>query len=220
MRGDLSRVDSVRAQATVAGGTVSLDAALMPPPRAMATFTNLAIRNVELAPVLVDHLCQPYGVTGRLDLDGEANLRLTNGSQSGGGSGRFRIGPGKMVGTEVVDLVREISGLAVVPAVLRTDPAPSRSPLEFDSITGSYTIVNGVARTEDLVYRARDVTVRAAGTYALADRRVAVEVTLSEGGNRVAGFVSGAPGSLRVVPLGVRLQDARDVRKFLGRLFR
>ena len=59
----------------------------------------------------------------------------------------------------------------------------------------------------------------AAGTYGLADRRVAMEVTLTEGTNQVKGLITGAPGSLRVVPTSVRVRD-RDVRKFLDRLFR
>jgi hypothetical protein len=70
------------------------------------------------------------------------------------------------------------------------------------------------------VYQARDVRVRASGTYALADGRVAMELTLSQGPNQLTAIVSGAPGSLRVVPTGVKLQDTRDVKKFLDRLFR
>jgi hypothetical protein len=80
-------------------------------------------------------------------------------------------------------------------------------------------VAGGVARTEDLVYTARDVRVRAAGTYGLGDRRVAMEVTLTEGANQIKGLITGAPGSLRVVPTGVRVRD-RDVKKFLDRLFR
>jgi hypothetical protein len=104
--------------------------------------------------------------------------------------------------------------------VVRPDQRPRSSPLDFDSITASYAIANGVARTDDLLYRARDVKVAAAGTYGLADGRVAMEVTLTEGANQIKGFVSGGPGSLRVVPTGVKLQDMRDIKKFLDRLFR
>jgi hypothetical protein len=46
-----------------------------------------------------------------------------------------------------------------------------------------------------------------------------MEVTLTEGANQIKGLITGAPGSLRVVPTGVRVRD-RDVKKFLDRLFR
>jgi AsmA protein len=187
---------------------------------AVARLTQLAIRNLDLAAVLVERLCQPFAVTGRLDLDGDLTLGLDGAWRRAAGAGRFRIGPGKVVGADAVNLVRELAGVAVLPASARSESSGGRSPLEFDSITASYTLRDGVARTDDLLYHARGVTVTAAGTYDLGNGRVGIDVTLTEGANRIAGFVSGAPGSLRVVPTAVRLQDARDVRKFLGRLFR
>ena len=47
---------------------------------------------------------------------------------------------------------------------------PSRafdSPLEFDSITGTYTLTNGVATTRDLLYTSRAMKVAIAGDYGL-----------------------------------------------------
>jgi hypothetical protein len=180
---------------------------------------------MDLGPVLVDYLCQPYAVTGPLDLSGEAILRLPDvrppeTMRGVDGSGRIKIGPGKVVGRDVVNLVRDVVGLGnAVSAVVRPGRSAVPSPLDFDSITATYTVASGVARTEDLVYTARDVRVSAAGTYGLGDRRVAMEVTLTEGANQVKGLVTGAPGSLRVVPTAVRVRD-RDIRRFLDRLFR
>jgi AsmA protein len=216
-----ARIDSAPVRARVARGIVSLNATVLLGPAATATLKGISIKGTELAPVLVDYLCQGYAVTGALDLDGEASLRLADVWGSAAGSGRVRIGPGKVVGNDVVSLVREIVGLGgAVASTVRSDRPPRPSPLDFDSITATYTMAGGVARTADLLYQARDVKVAAAGTYGLADGRVAMEVTLTEGTNQIRGLVTGGPGSLRVVPTGITLPGARDVRKFLDRLFR
>jgi len=215
-----TRIESAPVTAAVSSGTVSLRATVALDGRT-AALKEIGIKRMDLRPVLVDFLCQPYAVTGTLELSGEMGFRLDDAWRSLGGAGRLRVGPGKVVGSEIVNLVREVLGLGTTVAGLIRPGGPSeRSVLDFDSIAASYTIAAGVARTEDLLYRAGEVNVRASGTYALADGRVAMEVRLNQGGNQVKGLVSGAPGSLRVVPTGVRLQDTRDLRKFLDRLFR
>ena len=220
-----TRLDSGPVEAKVARGTVSLRASMARVGVPTASLTEISVRGMDLGLVLVDYLCQPYAVTGLLDLSGEAILRLPDvrppeTMRGVDGSGRIKIGPGKVVGREVVNLVRDVVGLgSAVSAVVNPGRSAVRSPLDFDSITATYTVASGVARTEDLVYTARDVRVRAAGTYGLGDRRVAMEVTLTEGANQIRGLITGAPGSLRVVPTGVRVRD-RDVKKFLDRLFR
>jgi AsmA protein len=219
------RFDSAPVEAKVARGTVSLRASMARGGVPTASLTEISVKGMDLGPVLVDYLCQPYAVTGLLDLSGEAILRLPDirppeTMRGVDGSGRIKIGPGKVVGREVVNLVRDVVGLgSAVSAAVNPGRSAVRSPLDFDSITATYTVASGVARTEDLVYTARDVRVRAAGTYGLGDRRVAMEVTLTEGANQIKGLITGAPGSLRVVPTGVRVRD-RDVKKFLDRLFR
>jgi AsmA protein len=219
------RLESAPVEAKVARGTVSLRASMARVGVPTASLTEISVKGMDLGVVLVDYLCQPYAVTGLLDLSGEAILRLPDvrapeTMRGFDGSGRIKIGPGKVVGREVVNLVRDVVGLgSAVSAVVNPGRSPGRSPLDFDSITATYTVASGVARTEDLVYTARDVSVRAAGTYGLGDRRVAMEVTLTEGANQIKGVITGAPGSLRVVPTSVRVRD-RDVKKFLDRLFR
>ncbi len=215
----LTQLDSAPIEAKVAKGAVSLHASLVYSSGA-ATLKDISVKGMELAPVLAEYLCQPYAVTGPLDLTGGASLRLAEALASVDGSGRIRIGPGKVVGREVVGLVRDVVGLGTaIAAVTRPDRPPRSSPLDFDSITATYTIARGVARTDDLLYTARDVKVMAAGTYGLADGRLAMEVTLTEGANQVKGVIAGAPGSLRVVPTGAKVRD-RDIRKFLDRIFR
>jgi AsmA protein len=219
-----TRIDSAPVEAKVARGALSFRASVVLDGAPALTLTDINVRGMDLGPVLVDYLCQPYAVTGPIDLTGEARVRRPDAGaadiMSGvDGAGRVKIGAGKVVGRAIVNLVRDVVGLSsAVSAVVRPGRAVS-SPLDFDSITATYTVVNGVARTDDLVYRARDVRVAAAGTYGLSDGRVAMEVTLIEGANQVKGIVTGGPGSLRVVPTGVRVQD-RDIKKFLDRIFR
>jgi hypothetical protein len=96
----------------------------------------------------------------------------------------------------------------------------ARSPLNFDSITATYTITNGVVRTDDLVYVARDVRVTGAGTYGLVDGRTAMDVTVTQGTNRVKAHLAGGPGALSIVPTDVRLKEPKDLKKALDRLLR
>jgi hypothetical protein len=64
------------------------------------------------------------------------------------------------------------------------------------------------------------VRVAAAGTFTLADGRVDMGVTLTQGQNEVRGVVSGTAGALRVVPTDLRVPDTRGIKKFLDKLFR
>ncbi len=217
-----TRVDSAPVEAKVARGTVSARASVALGDDPTVTVSGISVKGMQLGPVLVDYLCQPYAVTGPLDLTGDVRVRRPGGANAMSGvdgAGRLQVGAGKVVGRDIVNLVRDVVGLSTaVSAVTRPGRTPP-SPLDFDSITATYTIASGVVRTDDLVYRARDVRMTGAGTYALGDGRVAMEIVLSEGANQVKGIVTGAPGSLRVVPTGVRIQD-RDIKKFLDRIFR
>jgi len=126
------------------------------------------------------------------------------------------------MGREVVILVSDVVALAGVVSVV-LDPgrrSSSSSPLEFNAITATYTITNGVLKTEDLRYESADLSVAASGTVALYDGRVQMGVTVIQGRNEVKGVVSGSASALRVVPTGVRIPDTRGIKKFLDRLFR
>ena len=97
---------------------------------------------------------------------------------------------------------------------------PSKTALDFDSITGSYKIVNGVARTDDVVYQSKDLKVTVAGTYALADGRTDMKVIATQGSNQLRAQVTGSGGSLRVVPTSVNVKEPAEVKKLLDRLLR
>ncbi len=215
-------LDSGPIEAKVARGTVSLRLAVGLGPAPTVAFKDVKVKDVELGTILIDFLCQPYAVTGPVDLTGQARLGLADPWRTASGSGRLRIGPGKVLGKEVVTLLNDVVGLTgVVSSVL----SPERrfrpgSPLDFDSITASYRINSGVVKTEDLLYEATGVKVAASGTVALYDGRVNMDVTLTQGPNQVKGVVSGTTGALKVIPTGVQVGDTRGIRKFLDKLFR
>jgi uncharacterized protein involved in outer membrane biogenesis len=217
-----ARLDSAPIEVRAAGGRVSLKLGVTLGSPATALLEDIEVKGVELGPILLDFLCQPYAVTGALELTGEASARGPDPWRTMRGSGRFRIGRGKVVGAEVAALVRDAVTLAGAASTLGLPDLSRRaaSPLDFDSISATYAIADGVVRTPDLVYRAPDVIIRAAGTVALYDGRVDMSLTLQQGRNQVEGIVSGTAGALRVVPTGFRVPEAREIKKLLERLLR
>ncbi len=182
------------------------------------------MKGVQLEPVLVDYLCQHNAVTGPLDLTGEMSLRLPEALPTLAGSGRLSIGAGRVVGPDLLKAVGQALALTDLVGSTLTPGgrggSGAKSPLSFDSITATYTISNGVVRTDDLVYVARDVRVTGAGTYGLVDGRTAMDVTVNQGTNRVKARVAGGPGALSIVPTDVRLKEPKDLRKAIDRLLR
>jgi uncharacterized protein YhdP len=138
------------------------------------------------------------------------------------GSGRFKVGAGRVVGEGALRTVREVlSAGNVLDMALRGKLAdPSRTALDFDSITGTFKIVNGVARTDDTIYQGKDLRVAVTGTYALADARTDLEVVATQGRNQLRAQVTGSGRALRVVPTGVNVKEPAEVRKLLDRLLR
>jgi AsmA protein len=218
------QLESQMVQGRVAKGTVTFRLVVALGPPRIATLRDIAVKGVQLEPVLVDYLCQRNAVTGPLDLTGEASLRPPETLPTLNGAGRLSIGAGRVVGPDLLTAVTQALALTdLVSATLdpRSRSRPSAaSPLNFDFITATYTITNGVVRTDDLVYQARDVRVTGAGTYGLVDGRTAMDVTVSQGPNRVKARVAGPPGGLTIVPTDVRLKDPKDLRKTLDRLLR
>lgn len=206
-------LDSAPLEVRVARGTVSLGVAATLGAARTVTLSDIAVRGVELEPILVGFLCQSGAVTGPLDLTGSATLSADDPWRTLGGTGRLRVGPGKVTGRDVETLMSQVLGLAGM-------AGPPASALAFDSITASYTITDGVARTEDLVYRSADATIAGAGTVALADGRIDMRVTLTQGVNQVSGVVTGTPAALIVTPTAIEVPDARGIRRFLEKVFR
>lgn len=218
------QLGSAPVQARVANGTVRATVAFgwgTVPPRLL--LKPMEVRGVQLGPVLVDFLCQAFAVTGPLDLTGEARLDPNAPTRTLHGAGRVRIGPGQVVGAAALDFLGDIVGLASALSSLDTPRAGGRrTPMAFDSVTATYTITNGVVRTDDLLYQSRDATVNVAGTYALTDTRVDLAVTLTQGRTQVKARVVGTttPRALRVIPIAARSGEAGGVKRLLERMLR
>jgi AsmA protein len=219
-----ARLDAAPLTARVAGGAVSarLSIALAPTAR-IVTVKDLDVKGVALGPVLVDYLCQAYAVTGPLELAGNAAFADREPLRTLNGAGRLRIGRGRVVGEAALGLLRDIVTVAglVAPLVEGKPIAVPSRPLDFESITATYRISNGVVASDDLLYQGEGLTGNVAGTYGLADGRVNMAVTLTQGRTQVKAHVSGVAGqSLRVTPTGITQGGQDAVRQLLERLLR
>jgi uncharacterized protein YhdP len=105
-----------------------------------------------------------------------------------------------------------------VSSLLAAD-VPSRVfdvPLEFDSITGTYTLINGVATTRDLLYTSRSLKVAIAGNYALASGRMNLDLVVNHDRGEVKAKLTGtaASPSINVAPSSVLKDvDPQKVQK-------
>ena len=218
---NLGRLDAAPLSGRVAGGTVTARLTINFT-AGTVTANDVSLKGVELGPLLVDYLCQPYAVTGPLEHQGNVAFASAAPQTTAEGAGRLRIGRGKVVGAAALRLLRDVVTIAGVVAPLAEGKplaAPTK-PLDFESITASYRIAHGVVATDDLLYQGEGLTGNIAGTYALADGRVDASVTLTQGRTQVKARVTGAGQSLRVVPTGVT-QGGRDaVKQLLEQLLR
>jgi uncharacterized protein involved in outer membrane biogenesis len=207
--------------ARIAGGSLRANATLALD-RGLVTLADVSIRGLPVERVLVDFLCEGYAVTGSLDLTGLLAFQAADVSGSLSGAGRFAIGRGRVVGAQAVKLFGDVLKVSdTVAAVLGEDVA---SPLEFESITGTYRVANGVATSRDLLYTGRGFSVTAAGEYAFAHDGLNVDMVVRHRRGQVKARITGtaaAPalqvdvaGALREVePRGLE----RDLRNLLKR---
>jgi AsmA protein len=217
-----SQLESAPVVARMANGTVTLRLSVTIGPTPLVALKDIDVKGVELAPILVDFLCLPSAVTGPMDLTSEVSMLATDPWRTASGSGRFRIGAGRVTGRDVVRLVNDVIALADVgSAVLSSERRARESvPLDFASITGTYRIVSGVVMTDDLLYQGPDLRVTGKGTVTLVNGRVEMAVIVTQGRNQVRGLVSGTTETLRVVPTEIRVPDLRGARRFLDTLYR
>ncbi|HEU5322551.1 MAG TPA: AsmA-like C-terminal region-containing protein, partial [Methylomirabilota bacterium] len=82
------------------------------------------------------------------------------------------------------------------------------SPLDYESITGTYRAANGVVNTRDLVYTSPGMKISVAGDYALASGRMDLDVVVHHARGEVKAKVTGtaAAPSVRLAP-GAVLRD-------------
>jgi uncharacterized protein YhdP len=161
--------------------------------------------------VLVDFLCQGYAVSGPLDLTGGFTLAASDPLRTLAGAGQLRVGAGKVVGASALTLLSGIVRLGSgVTSVLTLDVPRMMfaSPLEFESIVGTYQVRHGIVTTRDLVYTSRAMKVRVAGDYALSTGQVNFDVVVDDGRRQLQAKVTGPAASpaIRVAPAAILRQ--------------
>ena len=195
----------VRPLATSVGsGTITTSLVVTPVGGVHVELGDLAIKSLPLETVLIDFLCQGYAATGPFDLGGTLSLDARDVWSTLAGSGQLRIGPGKVVGGQALGLLSSVARLGGALSTLLAADVPSSlfsSPLDFDSITGTFQIANGVATTRDLLYTSRPMKLAASGEYALESGRLHVDLVVHHGRGQVQAKVTGttASPSVRVV---------------------
>jgi uncharacterized protein involved in outer membrane biogenesis len=207
------------ATATLAGGTVTTQLTVTLDRRIRVQMADLGITKLPLEKILVDYLCQGYAITGPLELVGALTFDAHDALGTLSGPGRLRVGSGKVVGSQALALFGSVVRLGgAVSSILAAD-VPSNvldSPLEFDSITGTYTLANGVATTRDLLYTSRSMKVAIAGNYALVSGRMNLDMTVTHDRGELSAKLTGTAASphVAVSPASVlRDVDPQKVQK-------
>lgn len=221
-----NRLTSRPVTASLAGGTVSTNLTVTLDRGVRLGLADLAVKGLPLEPVLVDFLCQGYAVAGPLDLTGALSASGPDLLGTLSGPGQLRIGPGRVVGSQALALIGGVVRVGGALSSLLSADLPMSlfaSPLEFDSITGTYQIADGVVTTRDLTYASRVMKVAVAGEYALATGRLNLDLGVSHGRGQVRAKVTGtaASPSVKVDPSSlVRDLDPKKVEGGLKDLLR
>jgi hypothetical protein len=191
--------------ATLGGGTLTTQLTVALDRGVRVQLDDLDIKALPVEKVLVDYLCQGYAITGPLDLTGALSFQARDMLNTLSGPGQLRVGNGKVVGSQALALIGNVVRVGgAISSILAAD-LPSRvfeSPLEFDSITGTYTLADGVATTRDLLYRSRAMKVAIAGDYSLPTTRMNLDMIVTHGRGEMKAKVTGTTSSpsIRVSP--------------------
>ena len=210
---------------SLADGPITGQLSLSLGPGLRTQISDLGIKGVPLEKVLVDYLCEGYAITGPLDLTGGATFNAVDVWHTLSGPGTLKIGRGKVVGRQALALIGNVVRLGgALSSLLNADlPNLGDSPLEFESITGTYQIVNGVLTTRDLLYTSRPMKIGVAGSYGFATRTMDLDLTISHARGDLKAKVTGnaASPSIRVNPATIlRDVDRGQVEKGLGELLK
>lgn len=158
--------------------------------------TGIEIVRLPVERLLVDQLCQRYAITGPLDLRGRLSARLDDPLATASGAGQVRVGPGRIVGAAALALLEHVARLGGVLADLLggrvpAPGAPAGATVDYETITATYTITDGVLATRDLRLTGRVLSASAAGTYRLATGGLNFDVTVRIAGRDLRGRVTG-----------------------------
>lgn len=220
-----SQVSGRPVTTSLGGGAVTANLVVTLDDGARVQLSDLAMKAVPVETVLVDFLCQGYAVTGPMQLTGGLSFQAADLLNTLSGPGTVKIGPGKVVGPQALALVSTVVRVGgAASALLGADvPDLGNEPLNYDSITGTYQLTNGVLTTRDLRMTSRAIQIRAAGDYGLATGRVNMDVTVEHRRGQLQAKITGdaASPSVRVNPAGLlRDVDPQKVERGLQDLLR
>ncbi len=211
---------------SLGGGTVSASVTATLDHGVRVRVADIAVKGMPVEMVLVDFLCQGYAVSGPLELTGQASARANDLWKTLDGTGRLRIGPGKVVGAQALALLAGVARVGGAASALLGAELPASglaSSFAYESITGTYTITDGVLSTRDLTLTSPTLGAVVAGTYGLASGAVNADVTLTSGRTQLRAKVTGpaANPSIRVDPsTALRNVDPARVEKSLRDLLK
>jgi AsmA protein len=213
--------------ASLADGTITTQLTVTLGRGVHVQLADLGIKTLPLEKVLVDYLCQGYAITGPLDLTGGLAFDAADMLNTLTGPGQMKVGRGKVVGSQALALIGSVVRVGgAISALLSADvPADTfNSPLEFDSITGTYQLTSGTATTKDLLYTSRVMKVLIAGDYGLASGRLNLDMTVTHNRGEIKAKVTGTTSSpsIRVNPSTLIAPDKaekgiRDLLKRFGK---
>ncbi len=162
---------------------------------------DIAVKALPIEKVAVDFLCLGYAVTGPMDLTGAAAGQLAELWTTLDGKGQLRLGPGKVVGSQALSLLNSVVRLGgAVESILGGETAVGAltSALDYDSITATYTITNGVVSTRDLTLTGRALRATAAGTYALGSGAMNIDLNVAVSRRELRARVTGTAAAPKI----------------------
>jgi hypothetical protein len=194
--------------ASLADGTITTQLTVALDRGVHVQLADLGIKTLPLEKVLVDYLCQGYAITGPLDLTGGVAFDAHDMLGTLNGPGQLKVGRGKVVGSQALALIGSVVRVGgAISALLQADvpSATFNSPMEFDSITGTYQITSGTATTKDLLYTSRLMKVLIAGDYGLASGRMNLDMTVTHDRGEIKAKITGTTSSpsIRVAPSSI-----------------
>jgi AsmA protein len=156
---------------------------------------QVALSQVQLEPLLKDYMAMD-----RLSGAGAINLNVTGRGKSEreiigtlGGNGNLNVANGKIKGMNLVAMVKNVASAF-------EGGSRSTQETDFTSLTGTFTIANGIAHNNDLQLKSADVPMSGAGTIDLPHRTVDYKVTPRLAGVAVAVNIKGPWDNLSYQP--------------------
>lgn len=212
---DGARLQSRPTTTSLAGGTISTNLTATLDRGVHVQLGELTIKGLPAEKVLVDFLCEGYAVAGPLDLTGGLSASASDLWNTLDGSGRLKLGPGRVVGPQALALIDTLTHITgVVSSVLAADVprALTSSPVDFESITGTYRITNGVVTTRDLLYTSRAIKVGVVGDYGLASGRMNLDLRVQHARGELRAHLAGSAASptIKVDPSSVTTNVNRE----------